>query len=202
MEGELELRGGHIAVDFVNTVAWRGDSSRVVDHLQSYRDLVGWAIHAGVVDPAEARHLLTQCAESSAAASRALRDAKRIREALHSVWTVGATAAECDVISDAFARTARRRHLRECGGAVMWTERELTLHTPIDRIVVAAVDLWQSVTPEAIKACGDAACGWLFLDTSRRGNRRWCSTADCGNRARVRRHYERSRNPSGVATNT
>ncbi|WP_082946716.1 CGNR zinc finger domain-containing protein [Mycobacterium sp. ACS4054] len=40
-------------------------------------------------------------------------------------------------------------------------------------------------------AASDDDCGWLFLDTSHRHNRRWCSAADCGNRARVRRFYER-----------
>ncbi|MFJ9034356.1 CGNR zinc finger domain-containing protein [Streptomyces sp. NPDC102274] len=34
-----------------------------------------------------------------------------------------------------------------------------------------------------------AAC----LDRSRSGTRRWCSSGDCGNRDRVRRHYSRTR---------
>jgi hypothetical protein len=34
-------------------------------------------------------------------------------------------------------------------------------------------------------------CQWLFLDTTRNHSRRWCDPADCGNRARQRRHYRR-----------
>ena len=35
-------------------------------------------------------------------------------------------------------------------------------------------------------------CGWLFLDTSRSGNRRWCDMRTCGNRAKARAHYSRA----------
>ena len=42
--------------------------------------------------------------------------------------------------------------------------------------------------------CRHAAedCGWLFLDTSRSGRRRWCSMQSCGNRAKARRFYARA----------
>nr|QZD57827.1 CGNR zinc finger domain-containing protein [Glycomyces sp. TRM65418] len=37
-----------------------------------------------------------------------------------------------------------------------------------------------------IRAC--ARCGWLFLDSSRGGRRRWCSMGTCGNREKASRH--------------
>ena len=40
-----------------------------------------------------------------------------------------------------------------------------------------------------IKACEE--CRWTFLDTTRNGRRRYCDPADCGNRARQRRHAQR-----------
>ncbi|WP_083433890.1 CGNR zinc finger domain-containing protein [Nostocoides australiense] len=33
----------------------------------------------------------------------------------------------------------------------------------------------------------------VFVDTSRQRNRRWCPADDCGNRNRVRAHYQRGR---------
>jgi predicted RNA-binding Zn ribbon-like protein len=33
----------------------------------------------------------------------------------------------------------------------------------------------------------------LFLDTSRNRSRRWCDMKDCGNRAKVKRHYQKSK---------
>src|SRR6185437_6680981 len=41
--------------------------------------------------------------------------------------------------------------------------------------------------PSALRACADPECGWLFLDRSQARRRRWCSMAECGNRAKARR---------------
>jgi predicted RNA-binding Zn ribbon-like protein len=46
-----------------------------------------------------------------------------------------------------------------------------------------------------IKVC--PACGWLFLDRTRSGNKRWCITALCGNRNKSRRYYARKRRAAG-----
>jgi predicted RNA-binding Zn ribbon-like protein len=47
--------------------------------------------------------------------------------------------------------------------------------------------------PGRIRRCANEACVLVFLDTSRNGQRRWCSMASCGNRLKARRHWERSR---------
>ncbi len=52
-------------------------------------------------------------------------------------------------------------------------------------------DLWYN--PARVKACAEAGCGTLFHDTSRNRSRRWCAMEDCGNRAKARRHYARTR---------
>ncbi len=46
--------------------------------------------------------------------------------------------------------------------------------------------------PGPLRRYDDPLCSWVFLDTSRGYRRRWCSSADCGNRARVRRHAART----------
>ncbi|MGI5132361.1 CGNR zinc finger domain-containing protein [Pseudonocardia sp. CA-107938] len=42
--------------------------------------------------------------------------------------------------------------------------------------------------PGAVRLRADDTCGRLFVDRSRNRSRRRCSSADCGNRARARRH--------------
>lgn len=42
-----------------------------------------------------------------------------------------------------------------------------------------------------VRVCAAADCGIVFADESRSGNRRWCSMARCGNRAKVRAHRAR-----------
>jgi predicted RNA-binding Zn ribbon-like protein len=48
---------------------------------------------------------------------------------------------------------------------------------------------------DRLRRCANPACSMLFLaDTTRR---QWCTPNLCGNRARVARHYRRSRTPNG-----
>ena len=56
-----------------------------------------------------------------------------------------------------------------------------------------AAELLVSGRAERVGSCSDPDCAWVFLDTSRNRSRRWCSMADCGNRHKARRHYERNR---------
>jgi predicted RNA-binding Zn ribbon-like protein len=44
-----------------------------------------------------------------------------------------------------------------------------------------------------LKQCPGRSCGWVFLDDSRNQSRRWCDSRECGNRERVRAHYQRTR---------
>jgi predicted RNA-binding Zn ribbon-like protein len=46
---------------------------------------------------------------------------------------------------------------------------------------------------DRVRRCANPECGWLFLDDSRAGKRRWCSMSSCGNRAKARRHYHKSK---------
>ncbi|QZY30460.1 CGNR zinc finger domain-containing protein [Nocardioides coralli] len=61
------------------------------------------------------------------------------------------------------------------------------------RVARAAVDFLASSDGGRVSQCADDACGWVFLDTSPRRNRRWCVAGDCGARNRSRRHYARTR---------
>ncbi|OBK51643.1 ABATE domain-containing protein [Mycobacterium sp. 1081908.1] len=189
----LDLRGGHPAVDLVNTVSWRGDPQRRTEYLSDYRDLVAWARHAGVLSPGEARELAQRAVSDPDAAEKALRQTRRLREALHRIWTGCGSARDADTVADAYRSALRAQRLTIDGDAGGWHEKTLSVQTPLHRLAAEAVTLLTAVPFSRIKRCGDDACGWLFLDTSHRQNRRWCSTADCGNRARVRRFYERTR---------
>lgn len=61
---------------------------------------------------------------------------------------------------------------------------------------VALVLAWDHVErtlPGRLRPCANDACTLFLLDRSRSGAGRWCSMAACGNRAKARRHYERTR---------
>jgi predicted RNA-binding Zn ribbon-like protein len=64
-----------------------------------------------------------------------------------------------------------------------------------DRIAAAAMDLLLTVDYERLRRCPpeDGGCGWIVLDKSRNGSRRWCQMADCGSAAKSRRLTQRRR---------
>jgi len=41
---------------------------------------------------------------------------------------------------------------------------------------------------ERVRLCGNPHCRLIFVDVSRNRSRRWCDSAGCGNRDRVRRY--------------
>ena len=42
-----------------------------------------------------------------------------------------------------------------------------------------------------VRQCPAHDCGWLFLDTSKNGSRRWCRMDGCGAKAKMRRYRAR-----------
>lgn len=56
--------------------------------------------------------------------------------------------------------------------------------------LVLAVNGWD---PTRVQRCAASGCVRFFYDSTRNRSRRWCSMETCGNRAKVRSHYRRSR---------
>lgn len=44
---------------------------------------------------------------------------------------------------------------------------------------------------DRLKTCADSDCRWVFLDRSKPGSRRWCSSTGCGNRQKTRTYRAR-----------
>ncbi|GAA4401962.1 CGNR zinc finger domain-containing protein [Tsukamurella soli] len=61
------------------------------------------------------------------------------------------------------------------------------------RIAADALALTTGPHAHRVRQCTAHTCGTFFVDTSRAGNRKWCSAATCGNRARVAAHRTRAR---------
>jgi predicted RNA-binding Zn ribbon-like protein len=73
-------------------------------------------------------------------------------------------------------------------------ENVVTLASPADlwtRIVYAAADLLADADFSRIRKC--ESCVLHFLDTSKKGSRRWCSMSICGNKWKVAAYQKRKR---------
>ena len=197
-EREFKLVGGRLCLDFVNTVGNWLDPDQRRDYLSGYADLVAWARQAGALSEAEAATLRSEAQRRPDDAAAALARALDLRDALHGV--AAATALDRPVAADDLARLnvfvaellCASRLVATDGGFALVREPDPTaLDRPLWPIVRSAVDLFTSGEVGRVRQCGDDACGWVFVDASRSGRRRWCDMADCGNQAKVRRYRAR-----------
>lgn len=194
----LELRGGHPALDFANTVSARRDRWGP-DRLEGYGDLVAWAERVELIDLGTGGGLRRQAEEAPHRGREALARAKDLREALYRLFSAEAGGEEVPREDLALLRSEtsaalRDREILAGEGGFAWGWRsgnDLDLITR--RIAFAAAELLTSDRLGRVKECFGRNCGWLFLDTSRNGRRRWCSDQECGTPARVRRHRSRRR---------
>jgi len=199
----LKLVGGALCLDFTNTTGWRPDP-RGEEYLHDYEDVVAWAEHAGAVSETEARRLLRR-AKSDPERARAVHSrAVAVREALYRIFSASAAgrlAGSPDIdlvnraVDDAYRHLCIAPH--DGGFAWEWKDARDALDLPLWMVARSAADLLVSPELPRVRECSGHRCDWLFLDASRNRSRRWCDMANCGNRAKARRNYERRR---GIVT--
>lgn len=198
----FELSGGALCLDFVNT--W-GDRARPEsDQIRTFDDLLAFAVQTGLLAEPRRRELATWAARAPApAVARALAAALGLRESLYAIFAAGARGratppSDLEALNAAVkeALTHLRIAAQPAGGAApfAWSFEASPLPTsPLWPIARSAGDLLTSPDFARVTQCDGSGCTWLFLDQSRSRNRRWCSMESCGNRAKARRHYRRSK---------
>lgn len=183
-------RPEELAISFVNTRAWRlrnPPEERLVDAAA----LLTWCAAAGLCAKEDAR------AMSPDRTAELHNHAVELREAIYSLLRGVAGAAPFDRLAAARVATAATLD----GLALEFRDRRLAwraadpIHSPealLAPIAHSALALAAGPWADRVKQCQDErGCGWLFVDESRAGNRRWCSMGDCGNRAKAARRYAR-----------
>jgi predicted RNA-binding Zn ribbon-like protein len=194
---QTALVGGALCLDFTNTVGDHlADDPR--EGFKTYRHIVLWARHAGVLTDESAQHLLDRLDEHPDAAERARLKVIAIRETIFRLFLSAIQGgppdpADVEAFNDALAGAPPRVAITHDGTKFAW---ELpgefdSLDAIVWRMLWSAADLLTSDQLARVKMCEGDDCGWLFLDTSRNQSRRWCSMSDCGNRAKANRYYKR-----------
>jgi predicted RNA-binding Zn ribbon-like protein len=181
----IALLGGHIALDFVNTIEDR-ISDEPEDTLRTPDDLRRWGIRLGVLDattsvtPPELEraiavrgHLLALFETLVSAQPLPSRDVNAVAEAVAQAHAAG--------------RLTPSPHK-----PLAWSWDPSDPATVRHHVATAALDLLSSATAaRRLERCANDDCGWFFLDTTRNASRRWCSMSGCGNRAKNRRRRDR-----------
>ena len=197
--GNLDLIGGWVCLDFVNTVDGRRNGhSR--DYLGSYDDLVFWARHVELVTEDEARQLIDRARRRPTEASQVFEQALVLRETIYRIFMAQASgerpaATDLANLNEALSEALARLQLVPTATGFDWTWRveAQDLERLLWPLTRSASELLTSAELNRVRECGGDDCGWLFVDTSRNRSRRWGDMKSCGNRAKAQRHYQRKR---------
>jgi predicted RNA-binding Zn ribbon-like protein len=189
-----------LPLDFANTAEWHA-APEPTERLNTYDDLVAWSWAAGLLTDREALRLEEEGSKRPGEAARTLARAIDIRESIYQIFS--ALAADRHppeqaliMINDALPAALSRARIISLpqGFEWGWIASPGDLDRMLWPILRSAADLLASDDLDRVGECADDhGCGYLFFDTSRNQSRRWCSMESCGNRAKARRHYRRSK---------
>ena len=197
---DIDIVGGHPAMDFINTVhsrypEWGGD------YLVTFSELVEWHLRMGLIPAATARRLLAFAGKHPGQAQEALKFSAETRELLYRIFVNvihnrRQQKADIDQLNRTLADLRCCQQLESDGTGIkfQWQIDPNRPRTLLGPVVEAAVELLTSDHLDRVKECPPPdGCAWLFLDTSRNGSRCWCSMETCGNLAKVRRHRKKNK---------
>lgn len=176
---EFRFVSGHIALDLAGTVGRRHAPDRY-DLLTDPAALARWATEAGLVDgepPVD---------EAELAATKQLREVI-YRLARARIDGTDARPGDRDELNRAAAGAPITVRLRDDGTVA----REGTLAEVRATVARETVELLGGPRAAQLKACGADPCSRLYVDASRRGDRRWCDMRECGNRAKATAYRRR-----------
>jgi predicted RNA-binding Zn ribbon-like protein len=138
-------------------------------------------------------------------AARILARTRALREAIYEIFTGlarGRPPEPTDLahLDREFHDALRSLHLTPTRSGFMLTwplDGEPPLALPLWAAARSAADVLTSANPRRLKTCPASNCGWIFVDTTRSGTRRWCDMQVCGSRAKARSYYARRRGSRG-----
>ena len=186
----FNFRSGRLSLAFVATVGerWRGNYER----LRQPADLSRWYREAHLVNVAVPVTM------------PGLRAAREVREAIYDqarrvIGGRGWSREDEAVINAAAAHPGLVPVLRS-GSMTLVPPPRGAERAALSTVARDAIDLFATVDPARLRECASGECGLLFLDTSRPGKRRWCSSEACGGKVRAASYRQRGRVSARAST--
>ena len=161
----MDLIGGHIALDFMNTVG--NHLARVPDEsLMTYVDFAAWAGEAGVIDKDHATRLKNLADAQPEVAGDALQRATTLREVIYRlllsvIRQKSPDTEDVAAFNSALADAPARTQIMAADGHFhwQWSSDVDSLDDPLWRIVWAAADLLTADQMAQVKLCEGEDCG-------------------------------------------
>ena len=200
MKDELPFKyvGGDASLDLVNTIDWTRQGP-IEERLTDYARLTRWAEGAGILSKAGAERLRRAAAAKPREARAAHEAALRLRSVLQRLYESVAAGKRSDsawedfneLLGEALSRL-RMSPLRRGEAAAQWEWHGVeSLESLLWPVAWSAANLLTSGEAARIRVCAAPDCGWMYVDRSRNGLRRWCQMGTCGTLEKSRRRAEK-----------
>lgn len=175
---EFTFVSGHPTLDLAGTVGHR-DSADRYDLLTAPAAVGRWLVEAGLLDRAPSVD------PAGLAATVVLREAayRLARACVDGLTEDPGDRAELNRAAEPAPIAVRL--LDEPDGTSGRLRRVGDLVAARSTLARAAVELLGGPDAARLRGCGSVPCTRLFVDSSRRGARRWCDMRECGNRAKA-----------------
>jgi predicted RNA-binding Zn ribbon-like protein len=187
-----------LCIDFANTRYWRG--SEAIETVHDFPEMVRWCDTNAMLGREAAERALRWSEKHGRDAAAIFDDAIALRETIYRMCFAMADgkmpeACDTEAINAALDRAPERRVLAHLDQTFGWQIDSIALSAAglLAPVLWSAADLIVSPEVRRLRHCWNGQCGWLFMDDSKNGSRRWCSMQACGNRAKAHRHYLRSK---------
>jgi predicted RNA-binding Zn ribbon-like protein len=190
--------GNDVALDFLNTRPVQ--DGQATELLPDFDAVLRWFQTAGLLSARDAAVLGRQCGQS-AEARRTVEAIRGFRERLRKEvleWEQGhtvrpSTIDELNRMMTAYPMSTRLK----TNGKELSAELHFRPQSPealFAPIAHAAAMLFANADRDRVRKCDQ--CVLHFVDTSKKGTRRWCSMQLCGNRLKVAAYAARRRSAS------
>ena len=191
------LNGSALCLDFVNTIHDRINEPER-DYWITPVHLLQWALKAGCIMPKDYEALLKNIESSPEQAPKLLKESIRLRALLYSIFyplSLGKKMAgeDLDAFNVILSKCLSHLRLKAHDKSVSqnWQFKPGDSMIIMVPVTYSAYELLLSDKLDRIKECSN--CGWLFLDTTKNGTRRWCSMSTCGSIVKAKEWYHRNK---------
>ena len=188
LEEELRFifRSGRLCLAFCATVVerWRRSSERLITPAH----LTRWYAAAAVVS------------DTVPVSPADLETARTVREAIYRAATAVISGqppsrADEEIINRAAVPPPPRPRMHQRAVTIAASGPD-PASSALSAIARDAITLLTTADARRLRECASLECGLLFLDTSRPGRRRWCSSTACGGKARAAAYRQRRQPPA------
>lgn len=191
------LLGSHPAVDFLNTAF--APQGTPIETIGDGRAFVDWLVAAGLLDRATASTVVRRFGVKALDASAD--EARQVREWARGWLSRWRTAPQDDYRAEVMAlnklleREAVRREVVADSADLRVVERRCieAANALVGLVATQIAALVTQEQPSLLKHCTGSGCTLWFLDRTKAHRRLFCSTAACGNRAKVSAFRKRQR---------